>query len=170
MLRAHACVICGDPIPAGRRLDRLYCRTSCRSVAYRARKGGRQPACSTATEKPNAAPRESRYGGIPREVLDILAKYFGQRDEVVRAELAVAQRRATELQQALDEVTSAQQRSADEAQAPLAAAQERSRKLTVELERFQTESADKCDKLATKCETLSRQKQADADEIGRAHV
>lgn len=162
MLRAHACVICGDPIPAGRRVDRRYCRTSCRSVAYRARRVGKQTADSQQRES-EAAPRPSRYGSIPAEVLEILAKHFGQRDEVVRAELAVAQRRAAELQRALDQTTAPPGLSAEDSQATLAAAQERIRKLTAELARSQAENADKCDKLTTQLETLSRQKQADAD-------
>lgn len=159
MLRAHACVICGDPIPAGRRLDRRYCRVSCRSVAYRARKGGKAGARSPQLAEPDAAPRESRYGGIPREVLDILAKHFGARDEVVRAELTAAQRRATQLQQALDEATAAARPSSEEPQVRLVAAQERIRTLTEALEKSQTESADKYDKLAARYETLNRQKQ-----------
>ena len=163
MLRAHACVICGDPIPAGRRIDRRYCRMSCRSVAYRARKSDKQWTSSSRPAEPDAAPRESRYGSIPPEVLASLAKHFEPRDEVVRAELAAAQRRAMQLQQALDETTAAPNRSADESQATLAAAQERIRKLTEALERTQTESADKYDKLASKFEALSRQKQATAD-------
>ena len=164
MLRAHACVICGDPIPAGRRLDRRYCRVSCRSVAYRARKGGKRSASSTQLTDPTAASRDSHYGSIPREVLDILAKHFSVRDEVVRAELAAAQRRATQLQQALDEATAAAYLSTEESPAPLVAAQERIRKLTETLEQSQVESADKYDKLASKFETLSRQKQTAPDE------
>ena len=168
MLRAHACVTCGDPIPAGRRIDRRYCRMSCRSVAYRARKSDKQWTSSSRPAEPDAAPRESRYGSIPPEVLASLAKHFEPRDEVVRAELAAAQRRAMQLQQALDEATAAPNRSADESQATLAAAQERIRKLTEALERTQTESADKYDKLASKFEALSRHKQAPAHGYYRA--
>lgn len=163
MLRAHACVTCGDPIPAGRRIDRRYCRMSCRSVAYRARKSGKKWANSSRPAEPDAAPRESRYGSIPPEVLASLAKHFEPRDEVVRAELTAAQRLAMQLQQALDEATAAPHRSAEESQATLAVAQEGIRKLTEALERTQTESADKYDKLASKFEALSRQKQATAD-------
>lgn len=114
--------------------------------------------------EPDAVPRESRYGSIPREVLDILAKHFGVRDEGVRSELAAAQRRATQLQQAQDEATAAAQPGTEEPQAPLIAAQERIRKLTDALEQAQTESADKYDKLASRFETLNRQKQAAAAE------
>ena len=38
MLRAHFCALCGDPLPARGRIDRRYCRTSCRTLAYRHRK------------------------------------------------------------------------------------------------------------------------------------
>ncbi len=159
-----ACVIWGNPIPAGRRLDRRYCRVSCRSVAYRARKGGKPSGSSTRLADPTAASWDSHHGSIPREVLDILAKHFAVRDEVVRAELAAAQRRATQLQQTLDEATAAAHPSAEASSDPLVIAQERIRKLTEALERSQVESADKYDKLASKFEMLSRQKQAAPDE------
>ena len=38
MLRAHFCVLCGDALPARGRIDRKYCRPSCRTLAYRRRK------------------------------------------------------------------------------------------------------------------------------------
>ena len=164
MLRAHACVICGDPIPAGRRLDRRYCKVSCRSVAYRARKGGQPAVTATGLTEPEADLRPSRYGRIPREVLDILAKHFGAHDEGIRAELAVAQKRAEQLQQALEAATAPPHPGAEESQSTRLAAQERIRKLTEALERSQAESADKYDKLASKYETLSRQKQAATEE------
>ncbi len=167
MLRAHACVICGDPIPAGRRVDRRYCRMSCRSVAYRARKGAKQPAGSTWPEAPDAALRPGRYGAIPGEVLDILAKHFGQRDDGLRAERTAVQRQAAELERALNEATAAPYRTEEETQAALLAAQDRIRKLTAEHTRSQLESADQRDKLTTKLETLSRQKQADTDALNR---
>lgn len=100
MLRVRACVICGDPIPAGRRVDRRYCRMSCRSVAYRARKGAKRPPAATSPGAPGAGPPQTRYGVIPSEVLDILAKYFGQHQDALSAERTAAQRRATEAEPA----------------------------------------------------------------------
>ena len=140
---------------------------SCRSAAYRARKAGKQPGRAEHSAGSDAAPPESPYGSIPREVLDILAKYFGQRDEIMRAELAAAQRRVAEMQRALEDKVSAEQRKPEEAQVPLVAAQERIRKLTEELERTRAESVDRSDKLATRIETLSRQKQAATDELAQ---
>lgn len=96
MLRVRACVICGDPIPAGRRVDRRYCRMSCRSVAYRARKGAKRPPAATCPGAPSAGPPQSRYGVIPSEVLDTLTKYFGQHQDSLITESPAAQRRATE--------------------------------------------------------------------------
>ncbi|MFO0573105.1 MAG: hypothetical protein U1A78_03835 [Polyangia bacterium] len=38
MKRLHECVVCGDPLSPGGRIDRRYCRESCRILAYRQRR------------------------------------------------------------------------------------------------------------------------------------
>lgn len=40
MLRARICSFCGADMPAGGRIDRRYCRASCRTLAYRRRRAG----------------------------------------------------------------------------------------------------------------------------------
>lgn len=171
MLRVHFCVSCGDPLPTKRRVDRRYCLPSCRSVASRARKREREAAskdaAGAAPEAASSVRQEAvSYGSIPREVLDILAKHFGQRDEVVSAELRMAQRRIAELQSAIDR-TEAQQRNTEASNLPLAEAQERIRKLTEAWQSERTEAADKYDKLATKYETLLRQSRVGIDESAK---
>jgi hypothetical protein len=69
-----------------------------------------------------------------------------------------------QLQQSLEEATTAPHLSTEASHEPLLAAHERIRKLTEALERTQTESADKYDKLASRFETLSRQKLAAAEQ------
>lgn len=99
MLRATCCVICGNPLPAGGRLDRRYCRKSCRAVAYRAGKRDplSRPAQRTAPPGDAEVERSLLYTKIPREVLDVLARHFGQQRERMAAELADARQRVAEL-------------------------------------------------------------------------
>ncbi len=40
MLRARTCSFCGGDMPASGRIDRRYCRPSCRTLAYRHRRSG----------------------------------------------------------------------------------------------------------------------------------
>ena len=43
LLRAERCLNCGTPMPADRRIDRRYCKQSCRTLAYRIRRRTQQP-------------------------------------------------------------------------------------------------------------------------------
>ena len=102
MLRAHHCVRCGDPMPLGRRVDRKYCRASCRTSAYRERRR-------------EAAPRRMRRerprsGGqplppdlvlalrqIPPAILAALAQWFSEHASA--EQLTAARQRIAELEQ-----------------------------------------------------------------------
>lgn len=162
MLRTHTCVICGDPLPTGSRLDRRYCKMSCRSVAYRAKKHREEPVSSSAEGESRLKHSASSHGCIPKEVLDVLAKHFGVRDAAGATELAVTQRRIVELQKALEKATSVHERP----EAPaLAAAQAQVLKLTERLEQERTVAAEKVDTITTQTETLRRQQLRSATTI-----
>lgn len=150
MLRATCCVICGRPLPAGSRLDRRYCRKSCRAVAYRA--GKREP---TSRSAQRATPpgdgeveRTLLYTRIPREVLDVLARNFGQQRERLVAELAATRQRLAELEGVI---------SSEPAKAAAAAIDDQ-RGLQAEVSRLKSELATTRDTLTTQFETAQRQR------------
>ena len=86
MLRAHFCVLCGDPLPARGRIDRRYCRTSCRTLAYRHRKQERPgPSASS----PAARRVDQRAAAVELVVrLERLAATTQQELAVARLQLA----------------------------------------------------------------------------------
>lgn len=86
MLRAHFCVLCGDPLPARGRIDRRYCRTSCRTLAYRHRKQERPgPRASS----PAAGRVDQRASAVELVVrLERLAATTQQELAVARLQLA----------------------------------------------------------------------------------
>ena len=86
MLRAHFCVLCGDPLPARGRIDRRYCRTSCRTLAYRRRKQERPgPSASS----PAARRVDQRAAAVELVVrLERLAATTQQELAVARLQLA----------------------------------------------------------------------------------
>lgn len=103
MLRAHHCVRCGDPMPVGRRVDRKYCRASCRTSAYRTRrtqttprKGARRGTKQT-TGEPLSPELLLALRHVPPVILTTLAAWF---DEHASSEqLTAARQRITELEQ-----------------------------------------------------------------------
>ena len=96
MLRAHFCVLCGDPLPARGRIDRRYCRTSCRTLAYRHRKQERP---GPRGSSPAAGRVDQRASAVELVVrLERLAATTQQ--ELAVARLQLAQLEATKQSQA----------------------------------------------------------------------
>lgn len=156
MLRANRCVICDVTIPPGRRLDRRYCGKNCREVAYRARKKGagelgrrRVPPGDEAVVWPAA------YANIPREVLNVLARHFGQERESLSLELAAARRRIEELERL----------HAQGSETALAEAISGQRKLAMELEQVKAHATASLDRLTTQLETSQRQQRQTAETL-----
>lgn len=102
MLRAHHCMRCGDPMPIGRRVDRKYCRASCRTSAYRERRREATP-CGAGRrrrqEPDQPLPPELvlTLRQVPPAVLTALAGWFGE--HASNDQLAAARQRVTELEQ-----------------------------------------------------------------------
>lgn len=102
MLRAHRCVRCGDPMPIGRRVDRRYCRASCRTSAYRERRReatqrplrrGRSPE----PDQPLPPELVLSLRQVPPAVLTALAGWFGE--HASSDQLVAARQRVAELEQ-----------------------------------------------------------------------
>lgn len=85
MPRQQQCVVCGAPLEPGGRLDRIYCKPSCRNLAWRLRKDKRWGGRSASTP---AHPLEGRHerGAVLR------------RARGVRPRLRAVQRHLAELQ------------------------------------------------------------------------
>ena len=112
MLRAHHCLRCGDPMPLGRRVDRKYCRASCRTSAYRTRriqttprKGARRGP-KQQTNEPLPPELVLALRQIPPAVLTTLADWFGE--HASSEQLTAARQRITELEQQVQRVRSEQ--------------------------------------------------------------
>lgn len=58
MLRAQRCAFCGDALPSRGRIDRKYCRASCRTLAYRHRQ--KTPPRSRQDGTPTSQPTDPR--------------------------------------------------------------------------------------------------------------
>lgn len=148
MLRANRCVICDVTIPPGRRLDRRYCGKNCREVAYRARKkGASEPKRHRSPPDDETPIWPTAYASIPREVLNVLARHFGQERESLSSELAAARQRIKELER-LHPAGS---------EPALAEAISIQRKLSTELEQVKEHAAASLDKIRTQLETTQRQ-------------
>lgn len=102
MLRAHHCIRCGDPMPIGRRVDRKYCRASCRTSAYRERRREATP-CGAGggrrQEPGQPLPPELvlTLRQVPPAVLTALAGWFGE--HASSDQLAATRQRVAELEQ-----------------------------------------------------------------------
>lgn len=101
MLRAHHCVRCGDPMPLGRRVDRKYCRASCRTSAYRERRRGTAPRRAGRGRRqepdqplPPELLRALRL--VPPTVLTTLTGWFGEHTS--SEQLTAARQRVAELE------------------------------------------------------------------------
>lgn len=118
MLRAHYCVRCGDPMPLGRRVDRKYCRASCRTSAYRSRRAQTAPhkgvrrAKKQETSEPLPPALALALRQIPPAILTTLAAWFGE--HASSEQLNAARQRITELEQQVQRVR-AEQTSQQEA-------------------------------------------------------
>lgn len=98
MLRAHHCLLCGDPLPAGSRIDRQYCRDSCRTLASRVRKGKRRtPAVSGQTLLQHISPTGVTEQRPLSPLLALAVKHEDQEAEL-RVELAETRARLERLQ------------------------------------------------------------------------
>lgn len=148
MLRATCCVICGNPLPAGGRLDRRYCRKSCRAVAYRAGKRDplSRPAQRAAPPGDGEVERSLLYTKIPREVLDVLARHFEQQRDRLAADLATSRQRVAELEKVI---------GADPAKAT--AVLDAPRRLEAELAQLNAELVATRGTLTAQLETAQRQ-------------
>ncbi len=158
MLRATCCVICGELLPKPGRLNRRYCRKSCRAVAYRARHREDRPGPALRLSAPgdSEVTRSLRYTRIPREVLDVLARHFDQQRELLSAELTAARTRIAEL-----EKTSATKPSG-------AAALEDRRRLEAEVQQLRGELTETRSSLTAQLETAKRQLREAFDLRGQA--
>jgi len=96
MLRAHFCVLCGDPLPARGRIDRRYCRTSCRTLAYRHRKQERPGPRGSSP----AAGRVDQRASAVELVLRLERLAATTQQELAVARLQLAQLEATKQSQA----------------------------------------------------------------------
>lgn len=112
MLRAHHCVRCGDPMPLGRRVDRKYCRASCRTSAYRTRRRQTAPHRGARTGKAQqtseSLPAELVLAlrQVPPAVLTTLAAWFGE--HASSEQLTGARQRITELERQVERLRSEQ--------------------------------------------------------------
>lgn len=83
-MRLMFCVICGEPIPQGGRIDRRYCRESCRVQAYRQRhKHGtitRRPEGTGTGEAPASEPSASTT--LPPETARLAAEQATAREQI----------------------------------------------------------------------------------------
>lgn len=107
MLRAHHCVRCGDPMPLGRRVDRKFCRASCRTSAYRERRRGTPPRRAgrgRRQEPGQPLPLEllQALRQVPPAVLTALAGWFGE--HASNEQLTAARQRITELEQQVQRI------------------------------------------------------------------
>ena len=73
MLRARICSFCGGDMPASGRIDRRYCRPSCRTLAYRHRRGGRRSDRGSLLDVVRAL--ELRLSATASELLDIRQRF-----------------------------------------------------------------------------------------------
>lgn len=164
MLRARCCSHCGDAIPFKGRIDRKYCRASCRTLAYRHRRDGRprgrgQPAGVTTPsalvelvvrleERESAARRElSEVRARNAELEDSLQRYQArERENKYPGDHAGSGRRIdSEPQLRPAEARSSSQqeqiaelvRQVEQARKGELAAQQRSAQLEAELKQFQ---------------------------------
>jgi chromosome segregation ATPase len=158
MLRATCCVICGELLPKPGRLNRRYCRKSCRAVAYRARHREDRPSPALRLSAPgdSEVTRSLLYTRIPREVLDVLARHFDQQRELLAAELTAARTRIAEL-----EKTSATEPAG-------AAALEDRRRLEAEVQQLRGELTETRSSLTAQLETAKRQLREAFDLRGQA--
>lgn len=147
MLRATCCVICGELLPKPGRLNRRYCRKSCRAVAYRARHREDRPGPALRRSPPgdSEVTRSLLYTRIPREVLDVLARHFDQQRESLAAELTAARTRIVEL-----EKTSATEPAG-------AAALEDRRRFEAQVQQLRGELTETRSSLTAQLETAKRQ-------------
>lgn len=112
MLRAHHCVRCGDPMPLGRRVDRKYCRASCRTSAYRTRRRQtaprREARTGQAQQTTEPLPPELVLAlrQVPPAVLTALAAWFGE--HASSEQLTGARQRITELERQVERLRSEQ--------------------------------------------------------------
>ena len=101
MLRAHHCVRCGDPMPLGRRVDRRYCRASCRTSAYRERSREAAPRTTGRGRRRDSEPLPPdlllALRQIPPAVLTALTGWFGE--HASSEQLTAARQRIAELEQ-----------------------------------------------------------------------
>lgn len=156
MLRANRCVICDVTIPPGRRLDRRYCGKNCREVAYRARKkGASEPRRRRPPAEDGALTWPAAYENIPREVLYVLARHFGQERESLSSQLAAARRRIEELERLHSRGS----------ETVLAEAISRQRKLSTEAEQAKEHAVASIDKVRTQLETSQRQQRQAAEAL-----
>ena len=91
MLRAVYCSFCGGAIPFQGRIDRKYCRPSCRTLAYRYRRDGRTSPYMSATENAEsgdlialAQQLEERALETARQLAQVRAR-IGVRESSVQA-------------------------------------------------------------------------------------
>lgn len=147
MLRATCCVICGELLPKPGRLNRRYCRKSCRAVAYRARHREDRPGPALRLPPPgdSEVTRSLLYTRIPREVLDVLARHFDQQRESLAAELTAARARIAEME-----------KSAATEPAATAALEDR-RRLEAEVQQLRGELTETRSSLTAQLETAKRQ-------------
>lgn len=114
-LRRRACVLCGEAIVERGRMDRMYCSSSCRTLAWKARK---QAAAGGAVRSSRAA-EGALPGYAPRGSLVQLAQRLEADRERAQRELAAAQAQIARLTAELEGST-----QDERSQAGLLAAQE----------------------------------------------
>lgn len=100
MKRLHECVVCGDPLSPGGRIDRRYCRESCRILAYRQR---RRAQGSVRAHAP--ASTGHRAQAAPAWAAQLVDEQ--RHHQATQAALAEAKAHITELDAALRKATSA---------------------------------------------------------------
>ncbi len=76
MLRARICSFCGGDMPASGRIDRRYCRPSCRTLAYRHRQCGRRNDRGSLLDVVRAL--EQRLSATVAELLDIRQRFASE--------------------------------------------------------------------------------------------
>lgn len=105
MLRAQRCTFCGDELPGRGRIDRKYCRASCRTLAFRRRH--QQPESTDPDAPPQTHPPDPRL--VVTEVLLRLEQLIG----AAQRELGIARTLLAQLNAAPPQGAQAQTRQSD---------------------------------------------------------
>lgn len=130
-MRAHFCALCGDALPTRGRIDRKYCRASCRTLAYRHRRQGQRG--SRSGTGPSGRASDSRAAAV--ELILRLEQLVG----TTQRELAVARHLLAQLDAAPPAIGVAQSRPVESSSASVGQPLREIQTLRADLEQLRAE-------------------------------